>query len=173
MKAVVEGLLTLARADARDVNLQKEPLELKSVVEEAAAMLAPLAAEKKVTLEVKADPVGVTGDRSRLGEVAVNLVGNALRYNREGGRVDVVLRADGPDAVLTVADSGIGIPAKDQPHIFERFYRVDKARSREQGGTGLGLAIAKWVVEAHGGTIAFTSKEGEGTTLTVRLPKTR
>lgn len=172
MKAVVEGLLTLARADAREANLQKERVELKGVVDEAAAMLAPVAAERKVALAVTADAAAVEGDRARLGEVVVNLVSNAIRYNREGGRVTVGLRAADGAAVLTVADTGIGIPEKDQPHIFERFYRVDKARSREMGGTGLGLAISRWVVEAHGGTIAFESREGEGTTFTVTLPRT-
>ncbi len=169
MKAVVEGLLTLARADVRDLDLRRERFDLGKVVEETAAMLGPLAIEKKVTLTVSAEPAEVLGDRERWREVVTNLVSNALRYNREGGRVDAALSVKGNEAVLTVADTGIGIPEKDWPHVFERFYRVDKARSREQGGSGLGLSITKWIVEAHGGSLSFISREGEGTTFTVRL----
>ncbi len=171
MKAVVEGLLTLARADAKDLDLKKGRIDLRQVVEETATMLGPLAMERKVALTVGAEAVEVEGDRNRLREVATNLITNAIRYNREGGKVDVTLAAAGEEAVLTVADTGIGIPEKDRAHIFERFYRVDQARSREQGGSGLGLAIARWVVEAHGGHLSFTSREGEGSTFTVRLPR--
>ncbi len=172
MKAVVDGLLTLARADAREVNLLKEEVDLQQVVGETAAMFKSRAIDRKVTLSVDAAPARIMGDRERLREVVGNLISNAINYNREAGRVDVKLSTEGGWAVVTVTDTGIGIPEKDQPHIFERFYRVDKARSRELGGSGLGLSIAKWIVEAHGGTIAFTSREGEGTTFTVRLPLT-
>ena len=137
-------------------------------------MLAPMASERKVALAATPEPVVVPGDRDRLREVVLNLVSNAIRYNRDDGRgrVDVTLTAEDGHAVLQVADTGVGIPEKDRPHLFERFFRVDKARSRELGGTGLGLAITKWIVEAHGGgTIDFTSQEGVGTTFTVRLPR--
>jgi signal transduction histidine kinase len=139
------------------------------VVEETAGLLRSMADENKVSLSVRTEAVEVTGDRDRLREVVTNLVSNAIRYNKEGGRVDVTLRAADGQAVLSVADTGIGIPEKDRPHIFERFYRVDKARSRELGGSGLGLSITKWIVEAHRGSIGFESREGQGTTFTVRL----
>lgn len=99
-----------------------------------------------------------------------NLVSNAIRYNRPGGRVDVAVRAEGEDAVISVTDTGIGIPAADLEKIFERFYRVDKSRSRDKGGTGLGLAIAKHAALQHGGSIQVGSEEGVGTTFTVHLP---
>ena len=170
MQAVVEGLLTLARADAGELKLADEPLDFRRLVEDVCAMLAPAAAERGLTLATDLHPARVRGDRDRLAEAVANLVTNAVRYNRDGGRIDVALRA-GPDGqvVLTVADTGVGIPAADQPHVFERFYRADKARSRAAGGSGLGLAIARWVVEAHGGRIGFTSREGEGSSFTVRL----
>lgn len=171
MRAVVEGLLTLARADAKDLPLRKERVELATIVEETVSLLGPLALERKVALTASAEPVAVTGDPDRLREVVMNLVTNAIRYNVEGGKVDVTLAARPDEATLTVADTGIGIPEKDQPHLFERFFRVDKARSREAGGSGLGLSIAKWVVEALGGHISFTSRENEGTTFIVRLPR--
>lgn len=170
MKAVVEGLLTLARADAKQLALAKEPVALAALVEETASLLGPLAAQRKVAVTVHAQPVGVEGDRERLRDVVSNLLSNALRYTPEGGRVDVTLEVEGREAVFKVADTGIGIPEQDRPHLFERFYRVDQARARDKGGSGLGLAIAKWVVEAHGGSISFTSREGQGTTFTVRLP---
>ncbi|HXG62336.1 MAG TPA: heavy metal sensor histidine kinase [Planctomycetota bacterium] len=170
MKAAVEGLLTLARADAGTLVLKRERVDLRKLLEETAAMLGPLALERRVAVTVSAEAATVEGDPDRLREVFANLLSNAIRYNREGGRVEATLQAAGGEAVLTVADTGVGIPEKDRPHIFERFYRVDPARSREAGGTGLGLSIAKWAVEAHGGTISFTSREGEGTTFVVRLP---
>lgn len=170
MKGVVDGLLTLARADARELNLRRERVNLQAVVEETVNLLGPLALERKVALTASAERVELTGDPDRLREAVTNLVTNAIRYNREGGRVDVSLEGEEGRAVLTVADTGWGIPEKDRPHLFERFYRVDRARSREAGGTGLGLSITKWIVESHGGSIAFESREGEGTIFTVRLP---
>lgn len=171
MRAVVEGLLTLARADAGDAMLRRERLPLHDVVHEACGLLAPLAAERKVGLVADADPVDVDGDRDRLGEAVTNMVCNAIRYNREGGTVTITLRTDGGSALLTVADTGHGIPAADLPHVFERFYRVDKARTRSAAGSGLGLAITKWIVEAHDGSISVESREGEGTTFAARLQR--
>jgi two-component system OmpR family sensor kinase len=171
MKAVVEGLLTLARADAKEVDLRREPVELGRLVEETASLLGPMALERKVSLTVSAEPVAVTGDADRLREVVTNLITNAIRYNVQGGKVDVTLAAQKDQATLTVVDTGIGIPEKDQAQLFERFYRVDKARSREVGGSGLGLAISKWIIEAHGGTISFSSRENAGSTFTARLPR--
>ena len=172
MKAVVEGLLTLARADARQLTLAKEPVPLAPLVEETASMLGPLAAQRKVAVTVHVQPATVLGDRDRLRDAVSNLISNAIRYTPEGGRADVTVASEASEAVLKVADTGIGIPEKDRPHIFERFYRVDQARSRDKGGSGLGLAITKWVIEAHGGSISFSSEEGKGTTFTVRLPQT-
>src|SRR5262249_22932843 len=106
-----------------------------------------------------------------LARVATNLVNNALHYNRPDGSVTASISVDGADVILTVADTGVGIAEADRLHIFERFYRVDKARSRESGGNGLGLAICKSIIEAHGGTIAVASELGRGTTFTVRLPR--
>jgi two-component system OmpR family sensor kinase len=171
MKAVVEGLLTLARADAKELDLRKERVDLGRVVEETASLLGPLALERKVALTVSAEPVAVTGDSDRLREVVTNLITNAVRYNVQGGKVDVTLAVQKDQAALSIVDTGIGIPEKDQAQLFERFFRVDKARSREVGGSGLGLAISKWIIEAHGGTISFASRENAGSTFTVRLPR--
>jgi heavy metal sensor kinase len=170
MKAVVEGLLTLARADAKELEIRKERVDLGKVVEETASLLGSMAIERRVALTVSAEPVSVTGDPDRLREVVTNLLTNAIRYNREGGKVDVSLSTEKEQAVLTVADTGIGIPEKDQPHLFERFYRVDKARSRAAGGTGLGLSIVKNLVLRMEGEVRVASVEGQGSTFKVILP---
>jgi signal transduction histidine kinase len=119
------------------------------------------------------ETVTLAADRTRILQLLTNLLVNAIQYNREGGRVTLCIAARDADAVVSIADTGIGIPAEDQAHVFERFFRADKARSREAGGSGLGLAICQSIVEAHGGSISFTSGPDSGTTFTVRLPLTR
>lgn len=114
--------------------------------------------------------MSVVGDRDRLGQVVTNLLANAIRYNQEGGHVDVRVERVNGHAIVSVSDNGIGIPTEELSHIFDRFYRVDKARTRAEGGTGLGLAICQSVVEAHGGQIIARSEPQHGTTLEVRLP---
>ena len=170
MKSVVEALLTLARADSKHVALQPEPIKLRDLVTDVVSTLSPLAAERRVTIDTNLRPVELTADRNLIHELVTNLLKNAILYNRDLGRVTVTLTSTTDTATLTVADTGIGIPAADRPHIFQRFYRVDKARSREQGGTGLGLAISQWITHLHRGTISFTTEEGAGTTFTVTLP---
>ncbi len=170
MTALVEGLLTLARADAGKLDPQRQHVALGPLVEECVHQLRPLAQGKNVTLQADLAPVEVTGDPVRLAQVVTNLLGNAVQYNRPGGAVHIRLEAGEAGAVLSVRDTGVGIPEEDRPHIFERFYRVDKARARTSGGNGLGLAICKSIVEAHGGTIGFETRAGEGTTFWVRLP---
>jgi heavy metal sensor kinase len=170
MTALVEGLLTLARADAGKLDLRHERVDMKRVTAGAVARLRPLAEELGIAVETKLAAAEVGGDPTRLGQVVTNLVANAIRYNRIDGRVIVQVGTLDGGAVLTVEDSGPGIPPADQPHVFERFYRVSKDRSRMSGGSGLGLAISKSIVEGHGGTISFTSDVDKGTTFSVRLP---
>jgi heavy metal sensor kinase len=170
MTVLVEGLLTLARADAGRLDLRRQPVDLRRLTAETLTLFRPLAAERRVSLDARLEPANVVGDPDRLAQVVINLLSNAVRYNRLGGSVRVGLGRWDNAAILTVADSGVGIPEPDQPHVFERFYRVDKARSRASGGTGLGLPICRSIVTAHGGVIAFTSALGRGTTFEVRLP---
>jgi two-component system OmpR family sensor kinase len=170
MTELVEGLLTLARADAGKLDLRHEPVDLKRVTADALTQLRPLAEGLGIPLAARLVPADVRGDPGRLGQVVTNLVTNAIRYNKPGGQVRVRLVIDGSAAVLKIEDTGYGIPEADQPHVFERFYRVDKDRSRLSGGTGLGLAICKSIVEGHGGVIALTSEVDKGTTFEVRLP---
>jgi heavy metal sensor kinase len=171
MTGLVEGLLTLARADAGKLDLRRQAVDLTSVVEECVSLCRALAGNKGITLSTHLGPVEVRGDSLRLGQVVTNLLSNAIQYNRAGGEVQVHLGLVGGAAVLSVQDTGCGIPKADRSHIFERFYRVDKARSRASGGNGLGLAICRRIVEAHGGTIGFETTPGQGTTFWVRLPR--
>jgi heavy metal sensor kinase len=171
MKSLVETLLVLARADAGDLNLQCRAFDLKDAAEESLAMVTPAAVEQKLTLESDLHSVSVTADRTRISQLMTNLLSNAVRYNREGGSVKISIAAEGDDAVIRVSDTGVGIDVEDQPRVFERFFRADKARSREAGGSGLGLAICQSIIESHGGNINFTSQSGTGTTFVARFPR--
>ena len=146
-------------------NLQKLALELK-------ARLQSRLGEKKIALEVKIDPeIEVSGDRDRIMQVLLNLVENALRYSRDSGKIKLSAHIDdGRKVEVSVRDYGLGIEAKELPHIWERFYRIDRSRDRKQGGTGLGLAIVKEIIEAHGESIAVRSVPGEGSTFSFTLP---
>jgi heavy metal sensor kinase len=171
MSALVEGLLTLARADAGKLQADCRPVDLPKIIEDTTALLAPLAQAKEVSICKTLEPASVRGDPLRLGQLVNNLIGNAIQFSRPGGQVNVQLSSLGETANISVVDNGCGIPEQDQPHIFERFYRVDKARSRSAGGMGLGLAICKSIVEAHSGSIGFESKPGQGSHFWVKLPR--
>jgi heavy metal sensor kinase len=168
---LVGSLLTLARADAGEIPITRERVTLADAVDGAIEQVAPLAAERQVALSRDGDArVAVSADESLLLQLLLNLLDNAIKYTPPGGTVAVRWEADAARATLLVTDSGIGIPPEHLPHLFERFYRVDTARSRAEGGTGLGLAISRWIAEAHGGNIAVASEPGRGTTVTVDLP---
>ncbi|HEY8498430.1 MAG TPA: HAMP domain-containing sensor histidine kinase, partial [Limnochordales bacterium] len=165
----VSDLLSLARAEAGQ-GLHLQPVELDRVVTDVLRSMRTEMAQHRLVVE-HLEPVPVMGDADRLRELLVILLDNAIRYTPAGGEIRVGLRhTPGQEVALSVADTGIGIAPEDLPHIFERFYRADKARSRATGGTGLGLAIARWIVEAHGGRIEVESQPGRGSRFTVRLP---
>jgi signal transduction histidine kinase len=167
---LVSDLLTLARADAGTAQVLRQPLDLSALATELAADVTPLAAAKGLALTTEIAPgVTVAGDRDRLRQLGLILLDNAIRYT-PAGTVTVRLRGDGAAAALSVEDTGVGIAPEHLPHIFERFYRTDAARSPTDGGAGLGLAIARWIAEAHGGTFIVTSTVGRGSVFTVRLP---
>lgn len=168
LSRIVSDLLDLSRLESEHPEL--EPVRLDRVVAEELKRLRAQAAESGVALRWDGAPVTVSGSTKDLALLARNLLENAVRYTPRGGRVSVEVRADNGHATLSVEDTGIGIPSRDLPRIFERFYRVDRARSRETGGTGLGLSIARHVVERHGGNIDADSELGRGSTFTVRLP---
>ncbi|MBQ7488222.1 MAG: HAMP domain-containing histidine kinase, partial [Clostridia bacterium] len=173
LTSVVSDLLTLAHIDSKKLTLKREELYLSDVVRESVERLMPMAANRKQTINVSIeDECEMVADESKLEQVCYNLIGNAVKYTGNDGKIDVRLFRNGRDAVMTVSDNGIGIPEEDLPHIFDRFYRVDKARTRTEGegGTGLGLSIVKQIVRLHAGTVTVASKVGEGTVFTVTLP---
>ena len=171
MRKLTESLLALARFDAGQETPRRDPVDMADVARASAELLRPLAEERRIALRIETLPAELRGDEQRLGQVVTNLVGNAIHYNREGGEVRVVTAADGAAVWVSVADNGPGIAAEHLPHVFERFYRADKARSWSEGRSGLGLAICKAIVDAHGGTIEATSTEGAGAKFVVRLPR--
>jgi two-component system OmpR family sensor kinase len=169
-RSLVDALLVLARADAGKLDLKPERFDLRDAAQESLAMVESRARERNVTVETDLQAVAIQADRTRILQLLTNLLANAIQYNREGGHVVLIIGLEGAEAILKVADTGVGIATQDQPHVFERFFRADKARSREAGGSGLGLAICQSIVEAHGGSITFTSQPGSGTTFVIRLP---
>jgi two-component system, OmpR family, sensor kinase len=168
LSRLVNDLLILARADAGQ-ELELRPVELDSLVLDAHRQVQGLADGVAVRLE-HLEPVVVQGDQDSLRQLVLILLDNALRYTRPGGHVSLGLRSEAPWAVVEVKDTGMGIRPEDLPHIFERFWRADAARSRDGGGTGLGLAIAKWIVDRQGGEVLVTSTPGVGSCFAVRLP---
>jgi two-component system, OmpR family, phosphate regulon sensor histidine kinase PhoR len=169
LDALVRDLLDLSRVERGTLDV--EPVDLVGLVKEVVGGYADLAEERRIRLETELRPgISMRGDRAQLGLLLSNLIDNALRYTPAGGTVCVRLDAAESRAVLQVADTGEGIPASEVPRVFERFYRVDKARTRQTGGTGLGLAIVRHVAEAHGGTVRVDSELARGTTFTVTLP---
>jgi heavy metal sensor kinase len=171
MSSLIDKLLTLARADAGKEQWNFAEVDLGKLVSNLSTDIEILCQEKGLSFQLgETQDLVVKGDEARLRELFMNLVDNAIRYTPAPGTVSVSLRRKGQMAVFTITDTGIGIPAKDIPFIFERFYRVDKSRSRTEGGSGLGLAICQHIVEAHGGKIEVESQVGAGSTFSVWLP---
>jgi heavy metal sensor kinase len=169
MARLVGDLLLLAHADSGRLPLREEPLELGSLAYEVYRQAQVLSGEVALKLG-HIDAVRISGDADRLKQLMLNLLTNAFKYTPDGGRVTLSVAHEGEFAFLRIADTGEGIPADDLPHIFDRFYRVDKARARQMGGAGLGLSIVKWIAEAHRGRVWAESELGKGTTFTVQFP---
>jgi len=171
LNAIVGDLTTLALADARQLRIERRPVELSGIVRELIDHTAPLAEERHVRLAPELNGgVQVQADAIRMRQLLLILLDNALSYTPEGGEVSVSVARQNGKAKVTVADTGPGISARDLPHIFDRFYRADKARSGGDGHIGLGLPIAKWIVDAHRGDIQVKSTPGVGTRIAVSLP---
>ena len=166
---LIEDIIRLSQLDEGG-EFPFEPVDLKKLAEEASTSLASAAAEKQVTIRVHGDDRQITTVRRLASEIIYNLCDNAVKYNREGGSVDVTIDGTAHGAVVTVQDTGIGIPPEHQSRVFERFYRVDKSHSRQSGGTGLGLSIVKHAVQYLGGRIELESQPGKGTTMRVHFP---
>lgn len=170
MRRLTESLLDLSRFDSGREQLAMQSVNLDVVVDDAVALVRPLAEQRGLKLLCSIRPALCHGDAQRLGQVVTNLLANAVSYNRPGGEIVVEVSPEANHAFLEVSDTGQGVAAEDLPHIFERFYRADKARTGSDGHAGLGLAICKTVVEAHRGTITVRSLPGVGSAFSVRLP---
>lgn len=171
MKRLVDDLLLLSRADSGCLNIRRESTDLSSITEQAVRLLQPLADRRNMRLHADLHSAPVVGDADRLSQVVTNLVTNSIQYADANTTIWIEVFVKPDAAFLVVRDTGPGIPLADQPHLFERFYRVDKVRTQEdETGTGLGLSLVAEIVAAHGGTIQVASTEGTGTTMTVQIP---
>ena len=170
MSSLSDNLLKLSSLDDNKIPLAKKDFRLDKQLEHVALMLEPQWTAKGLALEADLQKLTVCGDEDLLSQVWVNLLHNAIKFTPEGGRIEVSLAAKGESAVVKVSDTGVGIAAEDQMHIFERFYKADRARDRSLGGNGLGLSLVKRIIELHGGTITVESEVGKGTTFTLALP---
>jgi len=181
LNLILDDLLQLSQIESGQVRFKQEPVNLGALVERTLPLIKPLADKKSqtVTVALPADLPAVLGDEDRLVQVLTNLLDNAVKYTPDGGAISIVGRVawrtggEPAQVELSVADTGIGIPEADRPRVFERFYRVDKARSRELGGTGLGLSIVRHIVEAHNGRIWAEGNQPTGSRFVILLPATR
>jgi len=170
MRSLVEDLLILARADAGQLMIRKEPMDLSLLVDECVRLLEPMTNKYGVTLESSVSPCPCNGDSNHLLRLTSNLLSNAILYNRPGGKVTIETSVSDGVVSMTVRDTGLGMTLEELAHLFERFYRADEARSRETGGSGLGLSICRSIATAHGGELSIISEKEVGTTVVLRLP---
>ncbi|MGA2271573.1 MAG: ATP-binding protein [Bryobacteraceae bacterium] len=172
LSRLVDDLLNLARADAGRLKLQVQEFYFNDLLAECCRSMQALASARGIALECRTtEDAPFRGDEELLRRLVINLLDNAIRYTPPGGQVSAALEADPARVRIRISDTGVGIPPEAAPHVFERFYRDDKARSRQDGGFGLGLSIVKWIAEAHNGAVELTRNPGPGTTFTVTLPR--
>lgn len=178
MISLVNDIIKLSKLDEKSISLEKEPIELLGLSKEIAKILSTSAKAKNVKLDVHGDSGKIMGVQPVIYEMIYNLIDNAIKYNVQNGTVEVTVKEENPKkghtfgnkTVISVRDTGIGIPKNEQDRVFERFYRIDKSRSKELGGTGLGLSIVKHAAKFHDAAINLSSKEGEGSTFTITFP---
>jgi len=170
LSKMTSDLLTLARSDSSELLLSAEPIHLDDILNKVVKEFSMLAAAKKIRLTADIQPIEMTGDRERLKQLFIILLDNALKYTKENGAIFVKSSSKSSRAFIEISDTGIGISSEDLPHIFDRYYRGDKSRTRHLEGSGLGLSIAQWIVQSHSGKIRITSIEGEGSHVFISLP---
>lgn len=174
LSLLVQDLLTLSQMEAGTITMQKIPVDIRQICDDIYDRLEKIALDRKITLKIKPDhlkQVWVTGDEQRLDQVMLNLISNAIKYNNDGGKVIVHFEETKKNFIVSVRDNGTGMSPEHLPRIFERFYRVDKSRSKEKGGTGLGLAIVKHILNAHNSQISVQSSLGKGSTFSFKIEK--
>ena len=170
LNGVITDLLHLVQVDKHAAELKREMRDVSAICADVVKRLAPIATQRNIEVETSLSPCMANIDPIKMDQVILNLTENAIKYSNDGSHVLLRCNKEGGECVIRVKDNGVGIPEEDQKHVFDRFYRVDKARSRETGGTGLGLSIVEGIVKMHGGTISVQSQLGEGSEFTVRVP---
>ena len=170
MSSLINDILMLSRLDSDDLIVEKVPVKMQALMKDISEDYEGLLIKYNVELHIDVEPITYIGNGSQIETLISNLVSNAIKYNKEDGHVYVHIYSKKDNMIIEVKDTGIGIPLADQGRIFERFYRVDKGRSRIKGGTGLGLAIVKHIVSYNKGTVKLHSQLGEGTCITITLP---
>lgn len=174
MLNMTERLLMLARLSSDRAELKFEEINLYSILNDVVKLLNPLAEQKDVKISILGDEQLTTfGDRASLLELFTNIIDNVIKYNIQKGKVDIYIKKDQDYALIEIKDTGVGIPEKDLDRVFDRFYRIDKARSKEVKGVGLGLSICKEIVRLHGGKIEMKSRAGEGTVVSIYLQRNK
>lgn len=171
---LIDDLLELSKIESREILIRREAVNLRALAEKAAQLLASKIKEKQISLENHMESesgLNISGDQDKIQQVFVNLIDNAVKFNRAGGKIILEAKPRNSHVQISVEDNGIGIPPKDVPRVFERFFRVDKARAQDSGGTGLGLAIVKHIIEAHGGEVSCESTLGQGSKFYCTLPR--
>jgi two-component system phosphate regulon sensor histidine kinase PhoR len=167
---LIGDILTISKLESNEAGAENKDFSLTETVREAVSAVSPVLGDTAIEIRTELEDIPYRGDKRQLYELCVNLVENAVKYNRANGRVDITLKKQDGSAVLTVTDTGIGIPPEFQARVFERFFRVDYGRDKSVGGTGLGLAIVKHIVSLYGGRISLQSAKDEGTSIAVSLP---
>ncbi len=170
LSELIGDVLTISKLESNEGAGERARFDLGELVGEAAAAVSPMKDDTRISIETELAGIACRADKRHIYELAVNLIENAVKYNKPGGKVFVSLREAEGEAVLTVRDTGIGIPPEYQSRVFERFFRVDYGRNKKTGGTGLGLSIVKHIAGIYGGKINLQSKKGEGTVIEVALP---
>jgi two-component system phosphate regulon sensor histidine kinase PhoR len=173
MTNLINDILMISRLETKEAEVVLSEVRICPLVREVCASLEPLAKECKVTVTMNCRPLTINANTQQLRELFSNLMNNAIKYNKPGGEVNVTVNSEAKEIVIIVEDTGVGIPEDAKQRVFERFYRVDKGRSKKVGGTGLGLSIVKHIVNYYNGSIELESKLMEGTKFIVRLPKTQ
>jgi two-component system phosphate regulon sensor histidine kinase PhoR len=168
---LIDDIISLSRLEGAPRGQEFEVLELSRISEDIISQLEIRAGDKDIDLQFQGEPVWIKGDSRMVEDLIYNLVDNGIKYTENGGRVTLSVFPESDGAIVQVSDTGIGIPKADQSRIFERFYQVDKSRSKKVGGSGLGLSIVKHIVQSHGGSIDLKSSPGSGTTIRIKLPK--
>ena len=171
MASLINDILMISRLETKEAEIIITEVRICPLINELIVSLKPLAAENEVTIEMSCKPIVIMANYGQMRELFNNLITNAIKYNKPKGKVKITATIEGKDAIFIVEDTGVGIPEVSKQRVFERFYRVDKGRSKKMGGTGLGLSIVKHIVNYYNGSIDLDSKEGRGSKFTVRIPK--